>query len=72
MRVQGCLQSNQLRLLGQAAVEGVGIAMQPTFGIWEHLAAGRLQTIFDDWSAEASPSSSCFPAGASCPRRPGC
>jgi len=51
VKVPGCLQSNQLRLLGQAAVEGVGITMQPTFGVWEHLAAGRLQTVLDDWSA---------------------
>jgi DNA-binding transcriptional LysR family regulator len=51
INVSGCLQANQLRLLCQAAVEGAGIVMQPTFSIWEHLAAGRLKTVLGDWSA---------------------
>jgi DNA-binding transcriptional LysR family regulator len=51
IKVAGCLQSNLLRLLCQAAVEGTGIMMQPTFSIWEHLAEGRLTTLLDDWSA---------------------
>jgi DNA-binding transcriptional LysR family regulator len=68
IKVPGCLQSNQLRLLCQSAVEGTGIVMQPTFSIWEHLAAGRLKTVLDDWSAGglgifvAFPSRSFLPA----------
>ena len=51
VKVPGCLQSNQLRLLCQAAVEGTGIVMQPSFSVWSHLAAGRLRTVLDGWSA---------------------
>jgi DNA-binding transcriptional LysR family regulator len=51
IKVVGCLQSNQVGLLCQAAVEGTGIVMQPTLSVWEHLATGRLRTLLDDWSA---------------------
>jgi DNA-binding transcriptional LysR family regulator len=50
IKVPSHLQSNQVRLLCQAAVEGVGIVMQPTFSVWEDLAAGRLRTVLNDWS----------------------
>jgi DNA-binding transcriptional LysR family regulator len=51
VKVPGHLYSNELRLLCQAAVEGVGLVMQPTFSVWEHLSADRLKTVLDDWSA---------------------
>jgi DNA-binding transcriptional LysR family regulator len=51
VKVPNVLQCNQLRLLCQAAVEGAGIVLQPTFSGWEQLAAGRLRTLLDDWSA---------------------
>lgn len=52
LRVPGCLQANQVRLLRRAAVDGMGIAMQPTFSMWEDLAAGRLQTLLEEWRAD--------------------
>lgn len=51
IRVPSCLQSNQIRLLRQAAVDGLGIVMQPTFNVWQDIAEGRLSMILDDWSA---------------------
>ncbi len=50
LRVTGGLQASQLSLLAQAAVEGRGIAMQPTFAIWRHLADGRLRAVLEEWS----------------------
>lgn len=51
IKVPGGLQSNQVGLLCQAAVDGMGIVMQPTFSVADHLAAGRLRTLLDDWDA---------------------
>ena len=72
VKVPGCLQSNQLRLLCQAAIDGAGIVMQPTFAVWEHLAAGRLKSVLDGWGSGGLGVSSCFRVDASCPPRHGC
>ncbi|MEX1204625.1 MAG: substrate binding domain-containing protein [Dongiaceae bacterium] len=44
------LRSNHNHLLCDAAVDGAGICIQPTFNVWQHIAAGRLKTVLDDWS----------------------
>lgn len=51
VKVPLCLQSNNNELLTDAAADGLGIAIHPSFNVWRHLAAGRLVTILDDWSA---------------------
>ena len=53
VEVAGFLQTDQLSLLSQAAVEGEGAVMQPTFSVWRELGAGKLKTALDDWTAGA-------------------
>lgn len=67
--VRGCLQSNQVRLLCDAVVEGAGIAIQPTFSVWKELAAGRLRSLLDDWSAGALGIYVVFPSRAFLPAK---
>jgi DNA-binding transcriptional LysR family regulator len=51
VKVPLCLQSNNNELLSDAAADGVGITIHPSFNVCRHLAAGRLVTLLDDWSA---------------------
>jgi DNA-binding transcriptional LysR family regulator len=51
MKLASPLQSNQIRLLKQAALDGAGIVMQPSFNVWRDIAEGRLTTVLDGWSA---------------------
>ena len=44
------LRSNHNHLLCDAAVDGAGICIQPTFNVWRHIATGRLKTVLNDWS----------------------
>lgn len=45
------MQSTHMSLLRQAAIDGGGIVIQPTFNVWQDVSAGRLAIILDDWDA---------------------
>lgn len=54
VRVAGNLETNNGDVLREAALNGVGIALIPTFMIGDDLRAGRLQAVlteFDGWQA---------------------
>ncbi len=46
---RGLLESNDGQVLLSAALEGLGILVQPTYIIYEHIVAGRLVPVLDDW-----------------------
>ena len=46
---RGLLESNDGQVLLSAALEGLGILVQPTYIIYEHVVAGRLVPVLDDW-----------------------
>jgi DNA-binding transcriptional LysR family regulator len=50
VRVAGPVHANNGEMLVAAAVEGIGIAMEPDFIVAGHLAAGRLVRIFADYA----------------------
>jgi DNA-binding transcriptional LysR family regulator len=50
VRPTGPLRTNNADVLLPALLSGLGLAVQPDFMIWEHLAVGRLETVMTDWS----------------------
>ncbi|WP_298964834.1 LysR family transcriptional regulator [uncultured Methylobacterium sp.] len=46
----GRLRANNADALGPALRAGLGLAIQPDFLVWDHLAAGRLERVLDGWS----------------------
>lgn len=50
VRVDGQLTLNRESTIIDAALEGLGLAIVMEDGIGEHVAAGRLETVLDDWS----------------------
>lgn len=50
MRVDGQLTFNSTLPMVDAAIAGYGIAYVPEDIVAEHITAGRLQTVLDDWS----------------------
>ena len=55
VRVSGPLHSNNGDLLAAAAVQGVGIALEPDFIVGADLKAGRLVPILESFAAPVSP-----------------
>jgi DNA-binding transcriptional LysR family regulator len=51
VRVAGPVHANNGEMLAAAAVEGIGIAMEPDFIVETELAAGRLVRILSDYAA---------------------
>ena len=49
LHVTGRLSANNGDALRAAALGGLGVIMIPTFIICDDLAAGRLETVLDDW-----------------------
>ena len=47
--VSGLLESNDGQILRAAALNGLGILVQPAYIVHEDLAAGRLVPVLDDW-----------------------
>uniref|UniRef100_UPI003BADB6EB LysR family transcriptional regulator n=1 Tax=Stappia sp. TaxID=1870903 RepID=UPI003BADB6EB len=45
----GALTLNDNDLIAEAAVHGLGIAYVPETAAWDHLAAGRLVPVLEDW-----------------------
>jgi DNA-binding transcriptional LysR family regulator len=49
VRPTGPLRANNADVLQPALLAGLGIAVQPDFAVWSHLAAGRLEAVLTDW-----------------------
>ena len=47
--VKGLLESNDGQILRTAALDGMGILVQPTYILYEDIVAGRLVPVLDDW-----------------------
>jgi DNA-binding transcriptional LysR family regulator len=47
--VKGLLESNDGQVLRAAALDGLGILVQPTYIVFEDIVAGRLVPVLDDW-----------------------
>lgn len=47
--VQGLLESNDGQVLRQAALDGMGILVQPSYIVYDDIVAGRLVPILNDW-----------------------
>jgi DNA-binding transcriptional LysR family regulator len=49
MSIKGVLESNDGQVLRAAALEGLGILVQPTYILYEDIVAGRLVPVLDAW-----------------------
>jgi DNA-binding transcriptional LysR family regulator len=49
LTVKGLLESNDGQILRSAALDGMGILVQPTYILYEDMVAGRLVPVLDDW-----------------------
>lgn len=47
--VKGLLESNDGQILRTAALDGMGILVQPTYILYNDIVAGRLVPVLDDW-----------------------
>ncbi|MBP7567332.1 MAG: LysR family transcriptional regulator [Burkholderiaceae bacterium] len=47
--VQGLLDSNDGQILRAAALDGLGILVQPVYIVYDDIVAGRLVPLLDDW-----------------------
>ncbi len=49
LQVKGLLESNDGQILRAAALDGMGILVQPTYILYDDMVAGRLVPVLDDW-----------------------
>jgi DNA-binding transcriptional LysR family regulator len=49
VNVKGLLESNDGQILRAAALDGMGILVQPTYILYDDIVAGRLVPVLDDW-----------------------
>lgn len=49
LQVKGLLESNDGQILRGAALDGMGILVQPTYIVYDDMVAGRLVPVLDDW-----------------------
>lgn len=49
IQVEGVLESNDGQVLRAAALEGMGILIQPSYIVYEDIVAGRLVPVLNDW-----------------------
>lgn len=49
VNVKGLLESNDGQVLRAAALDGLGIIVQPKYILYDDLVAGRLISVLDDW-----------------------
>lgn len=49
LQVKSLLESNDGQILRAAALDGMGILVQPTYILYEDMVAGRLVPVLDDW-----------------------
>lgn len=61
VRVGGSVRSNNAEMLRAAALDGVGIAVLPTWAVAESLRAGKLKRVLDGWEPPASAIYAVYP-----------
>lgn len=49
VEIQGLLESNDGQVLRAAALEGLGILIQPSYIVYDDIVAGRLVPVLNDW-----------------------
>ena len=49
LQVKGLLESNDGQILRAAALDGLGILIQPTYIVYDDMVAGRLVPVLDEW-----------------------
>lgn len=49
LQVQGLLESNDGQILRAAALDGLGILIQPAYILYDDMVAGRLVPVLDEW-----------------------
>ena len=49
MTVHGYLEANDGQVLRAAALDGLGVLVQPSYIIYEDIVAGRLVPLLNDW-----------------------
>ena len=49
LQVKGLLESNDGQILRAAALDGMGILVQPTYILYDDMVAGRLAPVLDEW-----------------------
>lgn len=70
VRVEGAaLRANNGDVLRQAAVDGLGVTMMPTFIVGADLAAGRLVRLLPDWQDATGAVHAVWPAGRFTPAK---
>jgi DNA-binding transcriptional LysR family regulator len=62
VRVSGAMHSNNGDLLAEAAAQGVGIALEPTFIVAPDIRAGRLVPLLQDYEAPPAPIWAVYPS----------
>ena len=69
LKVSGDFSSNSILMLRQAALDGLGVAMLPTYHIGEDLRAGRLRRVLPQLPPFERPVSVLFPEGRMIPKK---
>src|SRR5690606_6493912 len=49
VRVKRSMEANDAQIIRTAAIQGLGMAIQPNFVVHDDVAAGRLVTVLNDW-----------------------
>jgi len=69
IRVSGRFHSNNLSIIREVALAGMGIANLPVWLVGADLEAGNLISVLPDWNVESIPVNIVLPPGQNIPRR---
>ncbi len=69
VRVHGRIKASDVRVLYQAALDGVGVARLPSFMAAPELEAGRLVPVMDGWATEPMPLYVVYPSNSGQPAK---
>jgi DNA-binding transcriptional LysR family regulator len=61
VHVSGSFRSNNAEMLRAAALDGIGIALLPTWAVAEQLRTGELRRVLDGWDPPASTIYAVYP-----------
>jgi DNA-binding transcriptional LysR family regulator len=62
LTVKGVVESNDGQVLRAAAIDGMGILVQPTYILYDDIVAGRLVPVLDDWDLPRLTVNLAFPS----------